>query len=91
MHFGFNWGNSDNMISKDIELFLEGRVDDVTKFLGGFGDDSFKESEEMTGFVKFYRAKGGSGGFFIRDCEDGDWPFTFELVIVVLFADLIKV
>ena len=79
------------MISEDVELFLEGRIDDVTEFLSSFGDDSFEEREEMTGFVKFYRAKGGSGGFFIGDCEDGDWPFTFELVIVVLFADLIEV
>ena len=26
MHFGFNWGNSDNTVSKDIELLLEGGV-----------------------------------------------------------------
>ena len=91
MHFGFNRGNSDNMISKDIKLLLEGRVDDVTEFLSGFGDDSFEESKEVTGFVKFCRAEGGFGRFFIRGCEEGDWPFTFELMVVVLLANLIKV
>ena len=91
MHFGFNWGNSDNTVSKYIELLLEGRVDDVTKFLSGFGDDSFEEGKEMTSFVKFYRAEGGSGGFFVGGGENGDWPFTFELVVVMLFADLIEV
>ena len=51
MHFGFNWSDGDDMISKDIELFLEGRVDDVTEFLSGFGDDSFEKSKEVTDWL----------------------------------------
>ena len=63
----------------------------MAKFLSGFDDDSFEEGKEMTSLVKFYGAEGGSGGFFVGDCEDGDWPFTFELVVVILFTNLIKV
>ena len=91
MHFGFNGGDSNKNISEDIELLLEGGIDDVTEFLGGFGDNSFEKSEEATGFVKFCRAEGGFGRFFVGGCEDGDGPFTFELVVVVLFTNLIKV
>ena len=89
MHFGFNWGDSDNNISKDIKLFFESGVDDVTEFLGGFGDDSLEESEEVTGFVKFCRAEGSFGRFFIGDCKDGHYGLGFELLVVVFLADVV--
>ena len=86
---GINWDNGFNGISKDIELFLKGRVDDVTEFLGGFGDDFLEEGEEATGDIKFMRAEGYSGRFLIRDGKDGNFVLAFDLLVVVFLADII--
>ena len=88
-HFGFNIRDGNNTISKDIELFLESGIDDVTEFLGSFGNNSFKEGEEATGDLKFCGAEGSFGGFFVRDCEDRDWSATFGLLDIVFFADVV--
>ena len=88
IHCGFNICDGNNTVSKDIELFFEGRVDDVTEFLSGFGDDSFEEREETTSDIKFGGAKSSFGGFFIRNCKDGDWSSTFGLLDIVFLADV---
>ena len=89
IHFGFNIGDGDDAVSKDIELFFESRIDDVTEFLSGFGDNSFEEGEEATGDFEFGGAEGSFGGFFVRDCEDRDWSSTFELLDIVFLADVV--
>ena len=86
---GINWDDGFDRVSKDIELFLESGVDDAAKFLGGFGDDFLEEREEATGYVKFMRAEGYSGRFFIRDGKDGNYVLAFDLLIIVFHADII--
>ena len=88
-HFGFNICDGNNTISKDIELFLESRIDDVTEFLGGFGDDSFEEGKEATSDLEFCGTEGSFGGFFVRDCEDRDWSSTFGLLNIVFLANVV--
>ena len=89
IHFGFNICDGNNTVPKDIELFLESRIDDVTEFLGGFGDDSFKKREEATCDLEFCGAEGSFSGFFVGDCEDRDWSSTFGLLDVVLLANIV--
>ena len=89
IHFGFNIGDGNDTVSKDVELFFESRIDDVTEFLSGFGDNSFEEGEEATGDLEFCGAEGSFGGFFVRDCEDRDWSSTFELLDVVFLANVV--
>ena len=86
---GINRDNRFDGVSKDIELFLEGRVDDAAEFLSSFGDDFFEEGEEATGDIKFMGAEGYSGRFFVRDGKDGNFVLAFDLLIIVLLADII--
>ena len=89
IHFGFNVCDGNDTISKDIELFFEDGIDDVTEFLSGFDDDSFEEGEEATGDFEFGGAEGSFSGLFVRDSEDRDWPSTFGLLDVVFLANVI--
>ena len=86
---GINWDNGFDGVPKDIELFLESGVDDVAKFLGGFGDDFLEEGEETAGDIKFMRAEGYSGRFVIGDGKDGNFVLAFDLLIIMLLADII--
>ena len=61
----------------------------MTEFLSGFGDNSLEEGEEATGNIKFTGAKGGSSGFFIRDCKDGHYGLGFGLLIIMFLADVV--
>ena len=83
------------MISEDIKLFFKSRIDNVTEFLSGFGDDSFEEREETTGDIKFGGAEGSFGGFFIGSCKERNYVlvfgFCFELLVVVLLANGVEV
>ena len=86
---GINWDNRCDGVSKDIELFLESGVDDATKFLGGFGDDFLEEGKKTTGDIKFMRAEGYSGRFVVWDSKDGNFVLAFDLLIIMLLADII--
>ena len=86
---GINWDDGFDGVSKDIELFLESGVDDAAKFLGSFSDDFLEEGEKATSDIKFMRAEGDSGRFFVRGGKDGNFVLAFDLLVVILLANII--